>query len=133
MTPNLQRHVLRWQTVCITNVSIRTIVINLFLVGIQSEKYAITQLVQDLGPLLTNTTIADREKGTLILSLVLTHLPNNILNSTQLNFICNFYSERLNDHHQVKKFKIWLMLLCYNEYLHFVGGTCCFKGPNSNS
>lgn len=59
------------------------------------------QLIEDLGPFLTNTTIDDREKGTLILSLVLTHLPNDILTSTQLNYICTFYSDRLNDHHQV--------------------------------
>ncbi|KRT79787.1 hypothetical protein AMK59_6731, partial [Oryctes borbonicus] len=69
--------------------------------SIQSNKYSILQLIQDLGSLLTSNTVDDREKGTLILSLVLTYLPNDILISTQLNFICNFFSERLNDHHQV--------------------------------
>ena len=58
-------------------------------------------IVEQLGPLLIDTSPDIREKGTLVLSQVLENIPPDLLTVTQVNYISTFYSERLNDHHQV--------------------------------
>lgn len=59
------------------------------------------QLVEQLKELLINPVPDSRELGMLILSQVLESLSEDQLTASQLNFICAFYSDRLNDHHQV--------------------------------
>lgn len=44
---------------------------------------------------------SNRELGTWILTQVLENLPANHFDTKQLDFICNFYADRLKDHHQV--------------------------------
>ncbi|KAF2884292.1 hypothetical protein ILUMI_21884 [Ignelater luminosus] len=68
---------------------------------LQSGGLTMVQLVEQLKDLLISPIPDSRELGMLILSQVLESLSENQLAASQLNFICAFYSDRLNDHHQV--------------------------------
>ncbi|KAF5281411.1 hypothetical protein FQR65_LT14707, partial [Abscondita terminalis] len=59
------------------------------------------QFVEDLKQLLVDTSPSNREQGMTILSQVLEIIPHDQILTEQLNFLCKFYSDRLNDHHQV--------------------------------
>lgn len=72
-----------------------------FLADVINGKVNIVTVVEQLGPMLTDLNPEQRAKGTTILSNVLEKIPSDLLSSTQLNFICTFYADRLKDHHQV--------------------------------
>ncbi|RZF43230.1 hypothetical protein LSTR_LSTR009034 [Laodelphax striatellus] len=62
---------------------------------------SILKLVEWLGPLLTNTRVTDREKGTLSLSYVLAALRPDFLPEKDLFFLTAFYCDRTLDHHSL--------------------------------
>ncbi|XP_039281630.1 MMS19 nucleotide excision repair protein homolog [Nilaparvata lugens] len=62
---------------------------------------SILKLVEWLGPLLTNTRVTDREKGTLNLSYVLASLRPDFLSEKELFFLTAFYCDRTLDHHSL--------------------------------
>ncbi|XP_019868271.2 MMS19 nucleotide excision repair protein homolog [Aethina tumida] len=68
---------------------------------VQNNKLSILELIQSLQSLLTNPIVSKRELGILILSDVLENISDHVLNGQQLSVICNFYSDRLKDNHQV--------------------------------
>lgn len=59
------------------------------------------QFVEDLKQLLVDTSPTNREHGMSILSQVLDIIPHDQILPAQLSFLCTFYADRLNDHHQV--------------------------------
>lgn len=69
--------------------------------GLKSKTYDISQLVEALGIALTSTVTPKRALGTRFLSTCLEKLPSNLLNTTQIDFMAEFYCDRLKDHHTV--------------------------------
>lgn len=70
--------------------------------AITEKQTTIHKIVENMGVLLVHQSPDKRELGTLILSQILEHLPNEFLSSTELHFISSFYSDRLKDNHQVR-------------------------------
>lgn len=66
-----------------------------------SNRYELTQLVEKLGPILTNPEAEQRKKGVHFLSQLLSQLPADFLQANQLKFILAFYNDRLKDHHSL--------------------------------
>lgn len=66
-----------------------------------SKRYEIADLVEKLGPILTNPEADKRRKGVHFLSQVLSQLPVDFLTDGQLKFILAFYNDRLKDHHSL--------------------------------
>lgn len=73
---------------------------------IANKRTDVAELVEKLGPTLTSPDAETRAKGMHLLSSVLTDLPADALNSTQLNFVSTFYCDRLKDHHSVVPFTL---------------------------
>ncbi|XP_014487511.1 PREDICTED: MMS19 nucleotide excision repair protein homolog [Dinoponera quadriceps] len=57
--------------------------------------------VETLGSYTTDQNILTREKGVSVLSSVLSQLPQNYLNESELHFMAMFYCDRLRDHDKV--------------------------------
>lgn len=76
----------------------------------------IVGLVEQLGRLLVDPTPSNRELGTWILTRVLETLPPKHFDNAQLKYLCNFYKDRLKDHHQVilLLFMTLVRKICYN-------------------
>ncbi|KAK2586153.1 hypothetical protein KPH14_001420 [Odynerus spinipes] len=68
---------------------------------IQQKKLNLSTFVEELGPLLVNQDVSAREGGVAALSSVLSQLPNDFLNETELHFITLFFCDRLKDHHSI--------------------------------
>uniref|UniRef100_A0A182VS07 MMS19 nucleotide excision repair protein n=1 Tax=Anopheles minimus TaxID=112268 RepID=A0A182VS07_9DIPT len=64
-------------------------------------KLNIAEFVEELGPALTHTDPSIRAKGTTLLSNVLTDLPADCLNASQVELLCTFYIDRSLDHNTV--------------------------------
>ncbi len=61
----------------------------------------ISVVVEELGPALTHKETDIRKKGTKFLSDLLSNLPNEFLNQSQIEFITQFYCDRMKDHHSI--------------------------------
>ena len=70
-------------------------------VEIQSGHSKLHAVVEELGPFLIEKDVSLREKGINALSTILSHLPNDFLNETELCFLTKFYCDRLKDHHTI--------------------------------
>lgn len=68
---------------------------------IQLGNLKLYTLVKELGPLVTNEVVNVRERGITALSSILSEIPNDFLNESELHFIIEFYSDRLKDHHTI--------------------------------
>ncbi|KAI4493219.1 hypothetical protein M0802_009507 [Mischocyttarus mexicanus] len=68
---------------------------------IQLGNLKLHTLVQELGPFVTNEVVSTREGGITALSSVLSELPNDYLNESEVHFIVVFYCDRLKDHHTI--------------------------------
>ncbi|XP_026674112.1 MMS19 nucleotide excision repair protein homolog isoform X2 [Ceratina calcarata] len=68
---------------------------------IQSGHVKLYDIVETLGPLITDTDIEVREKGICAISTILSHLPNDYLNENELSFIVSFYCNRLKGHYSI--------------------------------
>ncbi|XP_076241898.1 MMS19 nucleotide excision repair protein [Calliopsis andreniformis] len=69
--------------------------------GIQSGYIKLFEIVGELGPFVTDKDVNIRERGIETLSSILSYLPKDYLNETELHFITSFYSDRLKDHHSI--------------------------------
>lgn len=65
------------------------------------HKEDISKVVEELGPALTHKDIEIRLKGTKLLSDLLRSLPSDLLDVQQLDFITQFYCDRMKDHHSI--------------------------------
>lgn len=72
-----------------------------YFIEIQSGRFTLVELVENLGHLLINTASDKRQLGLTIFTKVLENLPKNFLSSQQLQFICSFYIDRLKDIHVI--------------------------------
>ncbi|XP_054725746.1 MMS19 nucleotide excision repair protein [Anastrepha obliqua] len=63
--------------------------------------YDVSHVVEQMGFALTSPTIEQRVNGIKLLSFVLRQLPKDHLNRKQLEFIADFYADRLKDQHSV--------------------------------
>jgi DNA repair/transcription protein MET18/MMS19 len=61
----------------------------------------ISAVVEELGPALTNKETEIRLKGTRFLSNLLKNLPIDFLTQPQIEFIVQFYCDRMKDHHSI--------------------------------
>lgn len=61
----------------------------------------ISVVVEELGPALTNKETDIRLKGTRFLSNLLKTLPNDFLTQPQIEFVTQFYVDRMKDHHSI--------------------------------
>lgn len=61
----------------------------------------ISVVVEELGPALTHKETDIRLKGTKFLSDLLKALPNDFLSVPQIEFITQFYCDRMKDHHSI--------------------------------
>ncbi|KAF7410203.1 hypothetical protein HZH68_004584 [Vespula germanica] len=68
---------------------------------IQLGKLKLSTFVEELGSLVTNKDVSVREGGVTALSSVLSQLPNDFLNESELHFITMFFCDRLKDHHSI--------------------------------
>lgn len=66
-----------------------------------SNKCNITDIVEKLGPVLTNADVEKRRKGVEFLTELLIQVPEDFLPENQLKFILAFYNDRLKDHHSL--------------------------------
>ena len=70
-------------------------------VEIERGHCQILSLVEELGPYLTSTDVSVRTMGVKTLSKVLSSLAKDHLDKTELQFLSNFYCDRLKDHHSI--------------------------------
>ncbi|XP_017492934.1 PREDICTED: MMS19 nucleotide excision repair protein homolog isoform X2 [Rhagoletis zephyria] len=63
--------------------------------------YDISHVVEQMGFALTSPTLEQRVNGTKLLSFVLQGLPKDYLDRKQLEFVADFYTDRLKDQHSV--------------------------------
>ncbi|KAJ8723186.1 hypothetical protein PYW08_003098 [Mythimna loreyi] len=68
---------------------------------IVSGRLDISDLVQNMGGVLTSTEPENREKGMRFYTKILKEMPRDYLNEMQVKFISKFYIDRLKDHHCV--------------------------------
>ncbi|XP_015188175.1 PREDICTED: MMS19 nucleotide excision repair protein homolog [Polistes dominula] len=68
---------------------------------IQRGNVKLCTLVEELGPFVTNEVVNIRERGITTLSYILSEIPNDFLNESELHFIIVFYCDRLKDHHTI--------------------------------
>ncbi|XP_015513886.2 MMS19 nucleotide excision repair protein homolog [Neodiprion lecontei] len=68
---------------------------------IEYGKLKLVIFVEELAPFLTDKNVTSRAQGTLALSTTLKHLSKDFLNENELNFITNFYCDRMKDQHEV--------------------------------
>ena len=59
------------------------------------------QILEDLGPFLTDVNVGRRKIGLCFLSQFLSDLPNDFLNGEECRLFSAFYQDRLNDHHSL--------------------------------
>ncbi|XP_011871479.1 PREDICTED: MMS19 nucleotide excision repair protein homolog [Vollenhovia emeryi] len=57
--------------------------------------------VEILGSYMTDQNVLTREKGVMALSFVLSQLPPDYLNESELHFITTFYCDRMKDHYSI--------------------------------
>ncbi|PRP88423.1 hypothetical protein PROFUN_03337 [Planoprotostelium fungivorum] len=75
--------------------------LNQILLAVHGKKESFTQLIADLGDYLTNTDDLLRARGTLLLSEVLSRLPELQLNGDSIMYLCKFFTARLSDYPSV--------------------------------
>ncbi|XP_011641202.1 MMS19 nucleotide excision repair protein homolog isoform X2 [Pogonomyrmex barbatus] len=68
---------------------------------IESGSMKLCTFVEILGSYVTDQNIVTREKGVTALSSVLSQLPQNYLNESELYFITMFYCDRIKDHYSI--------------------------------
>ncbi|XP_076759252.1 MMS19 nucleotide excision repair protein isoform X1 [Xylocopa sonorina] len=68
---------------------------------IQSGRAKLYAVVEELRPFVIEKDVHIREKGILTLSTILSHVPRDFLNESELQFITAFYCEKLKDHQNV--------------------------------
>ncbi|XP_035736209.1 MMS19 nucleotide excision repair protein homolog isoform X1 [Vespa mandarinia] len=68
---------------------------------VQLGELKLSTFVEELGSFVTNKDVSVREGGVTALSSVLSELPNDFLNETELHFITVFFCDRLKDHHSI--------------------------------
>lgn len=73
----------------------------MFCLEIASGSMKLYTFVETLGSYTTDQNILIRERGIVVLSSVLSQLPQNYLNESELHFIAMFYCDRLKDHDKV--------------------------------
>lgn len=73
----------------------------MFISDIVSGRLDITHLVENMGGVLTNTEVTNREMGMKFFTQLLKDFPDDYLTAMQVKFISKFYTDRLNDNHVI--------------------------------
>ncbi|CAH2084528.1 unnamed protein product [Euphydryas editha] len=68
---------------------------------ILSGRLQVTTLVENMGGVLTNKEIDNRERGMRFFTKILSEIPKDFLTEMQIKFVSKFYIDRLKDNHKV--------------------------------
>ncbi|KAL5022527.1 hypothetical protein ScPMuIL_001682 [Solemya velum] len=82
--------------------------------GIICGDNKLLELVESLGPHLTDKNTSVRARGSLLLAEVLHQLPNNLLLAKEVELLCTFLCERLADHHSIQPPALYGLLALSN-------------------
>lgn len=93
---------------------------------IQSGHLKLYEIVEELGPFVTDKDVSRREKGIETLSSILYYVPKDHLNETELHFITSFYCDRLKDHHSIIPTALRGILAIVSVHLFYIQWFYCY-------
>ncbi|KAL6063452.1 MMS19 nucleotide excision repair protein [Balamuthia mandrillaris] len=101
--------------------------LNIILLAVHGGKLTLQQLIEFLGEFLPSKDETLRGRATLLLSEVLTRLPELTLDSNAIHFLCLFYCDRLQDFATLAEVLKGLSALLKNHLLSFEDQVRCFR------